>query len=91
MLELFGEHYYLNLGNMDKFVNVTNMSVSGATETEEKIAIVKYEMIKLMTEVIMTESEEIDEKLGSKSSSQLTIPFKLAWNTMLLNKFIEKF
>jgi hypothetical protein len=91
MLELLGEHYYLNLENMDKFVNVSNMTSSGTTEGEEKIAFVKYEMIKLMTDVIMTETEDIDEKLGSKSSSQLTIPFKLAWNTMLLNKFIEKF
>jgi hypothetical protein len=48
-------------------------------------------MIKIMTDVIMSESEDIDEKLGSKSSSQVTIPFKLAWNTMLFNKFIEKF
>lgn len=91
MLELFGEHYYLNLENIDKFVNVSNMPTTGTTEGEEKIAFVKYEMIKIMTDVIMSESEDIDEKLGSKSSSQVTIPFKLAWNTMLLNKFIEKF
>ena len=91
MLQLFGEHYYLNLENIDKFVNVSNTPTSGITEGEEKIAFVKYEMIKIMTDVIMSESEDIDEKLGSKSSSQVTIPFKLAWNTMLLNKFIEKF
>ena len=91
MLDLFGEHYYLNLDNIDKYVNVSNMPTTGTTESEEKIAFVKYEMIKLMTDVIMSETEDIDEKLGSKSSSQLTIPFKLAWNTMLLNKFIEKF
>jgi hypothetical protein len=40
--------------------------------------------------VIMSETEDIDEKLGNKASSQLTIPFKLSWNTMLFNKFIEK-
>ena len=91
MLELFGEHYYLNLENIDKFVNVSNMPTTGTTEVEEKIALVKYEMVKIMTDVIMSETEDIDEKLGSKSSSQVTIPFKLAWNTMLLNKFIEKF
>lgn len=91
MLELFGEHYFLNLENIDKFVNVSNMPTTGVTENEEKIAFVKYEMIKIMTDVIMTETEDIDEKLGAKSSGQLTIPFKLAWNTMLLNKFIEKF
>lgn len=88
MLEIFGENYFLNLDNIDKFVNVSS---SGTTENEEKIGVVRYEMIKLLTDVVMSESEEIDEKLASKASSQLTIPFKLAWNTMLLNKFIEKF
>jgi hypothetical protein len=90
MLQLFGELYYLNLENIDKFVNVTNMSTTGTTEGEEKIAFVKYEMVKIMTDVIMSETEDVDEKLGSKSSAQVTIPFKLAWNTMLFNKFIEK-
>ena len=88
MFELFGEHYYFNLTNIDQFVNGT-VTVSG--ETEERINVVKYEMVKIMTDVIMTETEDIDEKLGSKSSGNLTIPFKISWNTMLLNKFIEKF
>jgi hypothetical protein len=91
MLELLGEHYYLNLENIDKFVNVSNTPTTGTTESEEKIAFVKYEMIKIMTDVVMTETEDIDEKMGAKASSQLSIPFKLAWNTMLFNKFIEKF
>ena len=70
MLELLGEHYYLNLENIDKFVNVSNMPTTGTTESEEKIAFVKYEMIKIMTDVVMTETEDIDEKMGSKASSQ---------------------
>ena len=41
MLELLGEHYYLNLENIDKFVNVSNMPTTGTTESEEKIAFVK--------------------------------------------------
>jgi hypothetical protein len=87
MLELLGENYYLNLERIDNFVNVPS---SGDTEEIDKIAFVKYEMIKIMTDVIMSETEDIDEKLGNKASSQLTIPFKLSWNTMLFNKFIEK-
>ena len=85
MLELLGENYYLNLERIDNFVNVPS---SGDTEETDKIAFVKYEMIKIMTDVIMSETEDIDEKLGNKASSQLTIPFKLSWNTMLFNKFI---
>lgn len=91
MIQIFGENYYLNLNNIDKFVNVKGEPTSGTTESgEEKIAFVKYEMIKILTDVVMTENEDIDEKLGTKSSLQLSIPFKLAWNTMLFNKFIEK-
>lgn len=89
MLQILGENYYLNLKNIDDFVNASNKTVTTG-ETEERIAVVKYEMVKLLTDVIMTENEDIDEKLGSKSASNLTIPFKLAWNTMLFNHFIEK-
>lgn len=48
-------------------------------------------MVKTLIDVILSETEDIDEKLANKVSSQLTIPFKLAWNTMLVNKLIEKF
>jgi|694.fasta_scaffold110627_3 hypothetical protein len=92
MITIFNENYYLNLDNLDKFVNVpSTLPTTGDTEHQQQIAIVKYEMIKLLTDVIMTESEDIDDKLGSKATNQLTIPFKLAWNTMLNYKFIEKY
>jgi hypothetical protein len=91
MITLFGENYYINLDNIDKYVNIQSTSVSGSTEPEQHISIVKYEMIKTLTEVILSENEDIDEKLANKVSSQLTIPFKIAWNTMLVNKLIEKF
>ncbi len=92
MITIFGENYYLNLDNIDKFVNVTQLEpLTGETENQQQISIVKYEMIKLLNDVIMTETEDVDEKLGVKGTSQLTTPFKLAWNTMLRYKFIEKF
>ena len=91
MITLFGENYYLNLDNIDKYVNMISEPTSGSTEPEQHISIVKYEMVKTLIDVILSETEDIDEKLANKVSSQLTIPFKLAWNTMLVNKLIEKF
>jgi hypothetical protein len=38
----------------------------------------------------MTESEIIDEKLGFKNN-EISIPFKIAFNTLLVNKIINKF
>jgi hypothetical protein len=91
MITLFGENYYINLENVDKYVNIQTPPISASTEPEQHISIVKYEMVKTLIDVILSENEDIDEKLANKVSSQLTIPFKLAWNTMLINKLIEKF
>jgi hypothetical protein len=91
MITLFGENYYINLENVDKYVNIQTPPISASTEPEQHISIVKYEMVKTLIDVILSETEDIDEKLANKVSSQLTIPFKLAWNTMLVNKLIEKF
>jgi hypothetical protein len=50
---------------------------------------VKYETIKLMLEIILSEPEEIDEQVGFKSTN-VPIPFKLAFNTLLMKGIINK-
>jgi hypothetical protein len=90
MLKVLGENYYLDLDKIDSYVQIED-KVSSSGETEgTAISIIKYETIKLMLEVIMDESEEIDEKLGIKGIGQLSIPFKLAFNTLLYKKLINK-
>jgi hypothetical protein len=37
----------------------------------------------------MTENELVDEKLGM-NSSEISIPFKMAFNTLLIKKIINK-
>ena len=89
MIQVFGENYYLDLEKIDEFINLPNQEISGQTDSQH-ISILKYEMVKLMTEVVLTEQEEVDEKLGIRGSEKLTIPYRLAWNTMLFHKFIQK-
>ena len=86
MLKVLNENYYLDLDAIEQYINIT--SLTGGTETH--INVVKYEIIKTMLEVIMTEDEEVDEALGQKSTG-LTIPFKLAFNTLLNKKLINKY
>jgi hypothetical protein len=50
---------------------------------------VKYETIKFLLETIMTEDEIIDEKLGM-NSTEASLPFKIAFNTLLFKKIINK-
>jgi hypothetical protein len=47
-------------------------------------------MVKLMLDVIMSEQSESDEKLGLKNS-ELSIPFRLAFNSLLYKKIITSY
>ena len=87
MLKILGEHYYLDLDKIEEYINITPPS-SAVNETH--ISVVKYEMVKMLTETILTENDEIDETLGTKSSS-LSVPFKIAFNTLLNKKIINKY
>ena len=42
-----------------------------------------------MIETIITESETVDEKLGP-NNSEITIPFKIAFNTLRVKNIINK-
>lgn len=83
MFKIFNENYYVDLDVLDEYVNLT--SISG----EPQIHLVKYESIKSMLETVLTESNEVDEDLGLKSN-ELSIPFKIAFNTLLIKKIINK-
>jgi len=92
MLKILGEHYFLDLDEIDNFIQIkeTNSLATGTTG-ENHISIVKYETIKLMLEIIMDEHEEIDETLGSKAVSNLSIPFRLAFNTLISKKLLKSY
>jgi hypothetical protein len=62
-----------------------------ATEIKEEkqIHLVKYELVKNFLETVLTEANEVDEDLGMKSS-EVSIPFKIAFNSLLIKKIINK-
>jgi hypothetical protein len=43
-----------------------------------------------MMEIIMDEQEEIDEQLGAKAINNISIPFKIAFNTLLYKNLLNK-
>jgi len=47
-------------------------------------------LVKTLIDVVMTENEEVDTNLGVKGTKDLSIPFKLAFNTLLFHKIIRK-
>ncbi len=51
----------------------------------------KWETTKVMMECILNEHAPVDEAMGfSKLSNQLSIPFKMSFNTLLKHKIIKK-
>ena len=52
MLKLFNEHYFIDIDEVEKFVNLEIVPLSGGT-MEQQIKYVKYEMVKIMMEVML--------------------------------------
>lgn len=90
MLKILGEYYYVDMDMIDTFTKIED--TSEPTEENEmdgtKVHLVKYETVKFMLEIVMDQQSEVDEKL--LGSSELSIPFKLAFNTLLNKKIINK-
>ena len=94
MLNFLGENYYIDVNEFEDQVSLINSKyysppASGETENEQQISITRYETFKSLIEVILTEREELDENLGMHAAKNLTIPFKIAFNTLLMNKIIK--
>jgi hypothetical protein len=93
MIKVLGENYYIDLDKVEEYLDMSNQypddETSGNTET--KINIIKFEMVKMLMDTVLTEHEEIDEQLGIKSSSNTSIPFRLAFNSLLNKKLINHY
>lgn len=89
MITIFNEYYYLDMETIETYISI--LPKEDGENTDNQFSAIKYEMIKLMVEVLMSEHKELDETLGIKNQSDLSIPFKLAFNTLLKHNILTKF
>ena len=89
MIKIFNEYYYLDLERLETYLSIPPKE--GEKNSDNQFSAIKYEMSKLMVEVIMSEHKELDETLGITNQSDLSIPFKLAFNTLLKHNILTKF
>jgi hypothetical protein len=94
MIQVLGENYFIDLDEIENYLDMSQSddsedSESGVTET--KINIIKFEMVKMLLDTILNEQEIVDEKLGMKSNAQVSIPFRLAFNSLLNKKLINHY
>ena len=97
MIKVLGENYYFDLDKIEEYLDMSikpgedieDDEFSGSTDM--KVNIIKFEMVKMLMDTILTEHEEIDEKLGMKSSNNTSIPFRLSFNSLLNKKIINHY
>ena len=93
MINVLGENYYIDLDVVEEYLDMSDEastdSLSGATDM--KINVIKFEMVKMLLETVLTEQDIVDEKLGMKSSSNTSIPFRIAFNSLLNKKLINHY
>jgi hypothetical protein len=93
MINVLGENYYIDLDVIEQYLDMSNDAspedLSGTTEM--KINIIKFEMVKMLLDTVLTEQDVVDEKLGMKSSLNTSIPFRIAFNSLLNKKLINHY
>jgi len=90
MIKILGEAYYLDLNELNKQITIEVVAKKDNENDENhNVNFVKFELLKLMIEVLLTEKEEFDENLGSYASKDLSIPFRLAFNTLLTHNILK--
>ena len=70
MLKIFGETYHIDF---DKIENLISIKQTDTGDTEQNVSIVKFELIKTMLDVVLSEVGDIDEKMGLKGSNDLIL------------------
>jgi hypothetical protein len=93
MLTFLGENYYLDIDELEKQVSYEKSIlpvITGETEMpEQQISVTRFETFKGLIDVILTEREDLDEGLGAHAGKDLSIPFKIAFNTLLINNILK--
>lgn len=93
MLEVLKESYFIDLDEIEKYLeleNTNDLVESGASET--RINVVKFELVKLLLDVVLTEQMDVEDSLGLKNTQKnVSIPFKIAFNSLLNKKLINHY
>ena len=90
MLKILGDHYYFDLDEIENYLDIREIESDITGGTESRVNIIKFEMVKMLMEVLLTENPDMDDKLGMKSK-EVSIPFKIAFNTLLNKKLINHY
>jgi hypothetical protein len=88
MVEVLGKNYYIDIDGLTKKCQTGNQIKDEDGNESEEVNIFKYEILKVCLERVLNEYEEIDEELGPFGDKNLSISFKIAFNTLIKNQIL---
>lgn len=91
MINVLGEVYYVDLDLVEQYIGIPNDDVMSGDTSEVKINIIKFDLVKMMLDTVLSEHDELDETLGMKQNSNTSIPFRIAFNSLLNKKLINHY
>jgi hypothetical protein len=91
MINVLGETYYVDLDLVEEYIGIQQDEPMSGDTPEIKINIIKFDLVKMMLDTVLTEHEEGDETLGMKQNSNTSIPFRIAFNSLLNKKLINHY
>lgn len=101
LLEIGGKELYFDIDRLSDVVKIEPSEIPQKLEDDMEVGesqedsamqidITKYEMYREMIGTILGYGEEIDDKMGFMGLNKTTIPFKMAYNTLLMKGIIKE-
>jgi hypothetical protein len=101
LLEIGGKELYFDIDRLSDVVKIESKITPNQPLTDSEgeeimdesllqIDITKYEMYREMISTILNYNEEIDDKLGFVGLNKTNVPFKIAYNTLLMKGIIKE-
>lgn len=106
LFNIADEEFYIDIDRISDYIRIDtdvdfllNKQIeTDGDEPEENLSqepqmidVAKWEVVKVLIESILSENGILDESMGIKKlEGQLSIPFRLAFNTLIKNKIIKK-
>lgn len=105
LLEIGGKELYIDVERLSEIVRIEpNERIEKNIDTEEdsendedlldesvtQIDVTKYELYREMVGTLLSYNEEIDNRMGKVALNGTSVPFKLAFNTLLMKGIIKE-
>jgi len=89
-LDIMGMKMIIDMDELITQVILDKKEIDGKLVDDFAINAPKYEIFRILLEVILTSQEEMDNKMGYKSLDNSGFPFKLAFNTLIEHKILKE-